>query len=70
MDPEFNSDAEENVLPSSDVEDVEEVPKGGRVGNRGMQRDKAGKINAKKETINGAFLWHLAYYLYLYLIGQ
>ena len=56
LDPDFNSDNEENVLPHSDVEDSEEVPKGGRVGNRGMQKDKAAKINAKKVITNDAFI--------------
>ena len=53
--PEFDPAAEEGVLPSLDVEDLEQVQKGGRVGNRGMQKDKVVKMNAKKATLTGAF---------------
>ena len=46
--PGFNSDAED-VL-TNEEQNVEEKEVGGRVGNRGLQKDREAKIDAKKAT--------------------
>ena len=46
-DPEFDSDLEE-IFPLDKSDDPTGHEIGGRVGNRGLQRDKQDKIEAKK----------------------
>ena len=56
LDPGFDSD-EDHVLRLSDFEDVDDTNKGGRIGNRGMQKNKVDKMNAKKATHKGALFF-------------